>query len=304
MIFAILAISITVTAAICIFFGVKRVPQGYEYTVERFGKFTHCITPGLNIIIPVIDAVGHKINMMERVMDVEPQDIISSDNAMVMVDAVCFFQIVKPERAAYEVLNLDLAITNLITTNVRTVLGEMELDSMLGERDKINTKLLKTIGGATSPWGVKVTRIEIKKIEPPREMVNAMARQMKAEREKRAKILEAEGDKESAIRRAEGRKQAVVLEAEANKEATFQAAEARERQAQAEANAIKSVEDGASTNSDAIRYFVAKEYISAFGRLAASRNSKVIMMPADAAGMMGAVGGITELLNDSKGKQQ
>jgi regulator of protease activity HflC (stomatin/prohibitin superfamily) len=284
--------------------GVKRVPQGFEFTVERFGRYTHSLKPGLGIIIPLIDNVGRRVNMMERVLDVPPQGVISKDNAMVTIDAVCFFQVVNSAKAAYEVNNLDNAIRNLTMTNIRTVLGSMDLDQMLSQRDEINEKLLQIVDHATNPWGLKVTRIEIKDIQPPADLVEAMARQMKAEREKRAAILDAEGERQSAILKAEGQKQSEILKAEGARQAAFLDAEARERQAEAEAKATQvvsnAIKDG---NVQAINYFVAQKYVEALGQLAAAPNSKVFMLPVDAAGVMGAIGGISELVKDAMASQ-
>lgn len=283
-----------------IIMGVKRVPQGYEFTVERFGRYTHSLKPGLGIIIPLMDVIGRRVNMMERVLDIPPQGVISKDNAMVTIDAVCFFQVVNAAKAAYEVNNLDNAIRNLIMTNIRTVLGSMDLDQMLSQRDEINERLLQIVDHATNPWGLKVTRIEIKDIQPPADLIEAMARQMKAERVKRAVILEAEGDRQSAILKAEGLKQSEILNAEGQRQAAFLDAEARERQAEAEARATQVVSDAIKDgNIQAINYFVAQKYVEALGQLAASPNSKVFMLPVDAAGVMGAIGGIGELVQDA-----
>ena len=281
--------------------GVKSVPQGQNWTVERFGKFTRLLDPGLHIIVPFVDAVGRKVTVMEQVLDIEPQEVISADNAMVTTDAVCFYQILDAAKASYEVNNLGHAMQNLVMTNIRAVLGSMELDAMLSNRDTINTSLLMKVDEATSPWGIKVTRIEIKDITPPRDLVDAMANQMKAEREKRAQILRAEGEREAAIKVAEGEKRAQILKAEGLRESAFLEAEAREREAEAEAKATEMVSEAiAKGNSQAINYFVAQKYVDALGQLASSQNGKVILMPLEASSIIGSIGGISELINSAK----
>ena len=275
---------------------VKTVPQGMEYTVLRFGKFTNTLTPGLNVIVPIIDLIGAKMNMMEQVMDVPSQEIITRDNAMVRVDGVIFFQVIDAAKAAYEVSNLSLAIVQLTMTNIRTVMGSMDLDELLSKRDEINTRLLTVVDDATTPWGVKVTRIEIKDIAPPKDLVDSMGRQMKAEREKRAVILEAEGLRQAEILKAEGQKQARVLEAEGRKEASFRDADARERLAQAEARATLMVSEAISKGDiQAINYFVAQRYVEALQHIASAPNSKIVLMPLEASSVIGALGGIGEI---------
>ncbi len=282
--------------------GVKTVPQGFNYTVERFGRFTRSLTPGLGIIIPYIDRIGHKMNMMELVLSVPSQEIITKDNAMVQVDGVAFYQVLDAAQASYEVNNLENAILNLTMTNIRTVMGSMDLDELLSQRDEINHRLLKVVDDATQTWGVKVTRVEIKDINPPTDLVEAMGRQMKAERDKRAEILIAEGERQSEILKAEGDKQSQILAAEGRREAAFRDAEARERQAEAEAKATKMVSDAISEgNIQAINYFVANNYIDALKELATSPNQKVLMMPLEAASVIGAVGGIAELTREAFG---
>jgi regulator of protease activity HflC (stomatin/prohibitin superfamily) len=297
------ALFFTMVAVLIIFKGIRMVPQGYHWTVERFGKYTRTLSPGLHLLVPFIDSVGRKLNMMEQVLDVDPQEIISSDNAQVMTDAVCFFQIQDAAKAAYEVNNLDRAMQALVMTNIRAVLGSMELDEMLSNRESINRNLLEKVDDATDPWGVKVTRIEIKDIAPPQDLVTAMARQMKAEREKRAQILEAEGEKEAAIKVAEGQKQSAILKAEGQLEAANREAEGRERLAQAEAKATQMVSEAIQNgDSRAVNYFIAQKYIDALGQLAASDNNKIMMIPLEASSVIGSISGITELVKDM-GKQ-
>ncbi len=297
-------IVVVVLAVFVVMKMVKSVPQGQNWTVERFGRFTRLLEPGLRIIVPFVDRIGRKVIVMEQVLDIQPQEVISADNAMVTADAVCFFQVIDAAKASYEVNNLGHAMQNLVMTNIRAVVGSMELDSMLSNRDAINTSLLMKVDEATSPWGVKVTRIEIKDITPPRDLVDAMANQMKAEREKRAQILRAEGEREAAIKVAEGEKRAQILKAEGEREAAFLEAEAREREAQAEAKATQFVSEAiAAGNPQAINYFIAQKYIEALGSLAASDNGKVIMMPLDASSVIGSIGGINELIKSAIDKQ-
>ncbi len=282
--------------------GVKTVPQGFEYTVERFGRYTRTLTPGFRLIIPFIDRIGAKMNMMETVLDVPPQEVISKDNAVVRVDGVVFFQILDAAKAAYEVRNLERATLNLAITNIRTVMGSMDLDELLSERDQINARLLSIVDDATEPWGVKVTRIEIKDISPPADLVDAMARQMKAERDKRADILQAEGERQSEILRAEGEKQAQILAAEGRREAAFRDAEAREREAEAEAKATTMVSEAiARGDVQAINYFVAQRYVDALAQFATSPNQKTFFLPMEAASVIGAIGGIADIARDALG---
>jgi len=291
-------------AVLMVFMSVKSVPQGMEYTVERFGKYTNTLTPGLNIIVPIIDRIGKKMVMMEQVMDVPSQEVITKDNAMVTVDGVIFYQVMDAAKAAYEVSQLSWAILNLVMTNIRTVMGSMDLDELLSRRDDINARLLAVVDDATTPWGIKVTRIEIKDIAPPKDLVEAMGRQMKAERLKRASILEAEGLRQSEILRAEGAQQAAILEAEGRKEASYRDADARERLAQAEAKATLMVSEAISKGDvQAINYFVAQKYIEALKDIGASSNSKLVFMPLDSSSVIGALGGISELAKEAMAKK-
>jgi regulator of protease activity HflC (stomatin/prohibitin superfamily) len=297
--FTIFVLTLVVLIVITVLSTAKVVPQGYNFTVERLGRYVRTLHPGLGIIVPFIERVGHKINMMERVLDVPTQEVITKDNAMVRVDAIAFFQVLDAAQAAYEVVNLQGAILNLIMTNTRTVMGSMDLDELLSNRDQINVRLLHIVDEATNPWGVKVTRVEIKDIAPPIDLVEAMGRQMKAEREKRATILDAEGRRQSEILKAEGQKQAQVLAAEGRKEAAFRDAEARERSAEAEANATRMVSEAiAAGNIHAINYFIANNYVDALKALAAAPNQKVLMLPVEAAGVIGSIGGIAEITRE------
>lgn len=282
-----------------VFAGVKMVPQGYEYTVERFGRFTRTLRPGLHVIVPVVDRVGNKVNVMEQVLDIKRQVVITKDNATATVDGVLYFQIMDAAKSSYEVNNLTYAIHNLGTTNLRTVMGSMDLDELLSKRDEINARLLSVIDEATNPWGVKVTRVEIKDIKPPQDIEHAMAQQMKAEREKRAVILEAEGVRESDIKKAEGEKRAMILEAEGRLEAARRDAEARERLAEAEAKATAMVSKAiAEGDINAVNYFVAQKYVAALETMGTANNSKMIFMPMEASGVIGSIGGIADLVKE------
>ncbi|MDP7650975.1 MAG: SPFH domain-containing protein [Rhodospirillales bacterium] len=301
--FTTFAIAILVLAVVLVLMGVKAVPQGMELTVERFGRYTRSLHPGLHFIMPIIDRIGARMNMMESVLDVPEQEVITKDNAMVTADGVVFYQVLESGKAAYEVTNLEYAMLNLALTNLRTVMGSMDLDELLSQRDQINARLLMVIDDATNAWGVKVTRVEIKNIAPPRDIVDAMGRQMKAEREKRANILEAEGFRQAEILKAEGEKQSVILAAEGRRESAYRDAEAREREAAAEAQATQLVSDAITKgNVQAINYFVAQKYVDALGQFASSPNQKILFMPLEASSVIGAVGGIGEIVREALGK--
>src|SRR5688500_10942670 len=294
--FDIVVIVLVVFIIIVLFSAVKTVPQGYNYTVQRFGRYTRSLSPGLNLLVPFFDRVGAKMNMMETVLEVPSQEVITRDNATVTANGITFYQVMDAARAAYEVNDLKNAILQLTMTNIRSVMGSMDLDELLSNRDEINTRLLRVVDAAASPWGVKITRIEIKDIDPPRNLVDSMARQMMAEREKRAAILEAEGKRASEILKAEGQKQAQILEAEGRREAAFRDAEAREREAEAEAKATAMVSQAiAEGDVQAINYFVAQKYVDALTAFAHSPNQKTFLMPVEASGILGALGGITEI---------
>jgi regulator of protease activity HflC (stomatin/prohibitin superfamily) len=294
-----------VLGVVTVFKAVRVVPQGFEWTVERFGKYTHTMSPGLHFLMPWMQRVGRKVNMMEQVLEVASQDVITKDNAVVKVDGVIFFQVLDAAKAAYEVSNLEQATLALVMTNIRTAIGSMDLDESLSKRDEINAKLLTVVDHATHPWGIKVNRIELKDIQPPRDLVDSMARQMKAEREKRANILEAEGLRQSEILRAEGEKQAAILQAEGKREAAFREAEARERLAEAEAKATTMVSTAiADGNVQAINYFVAQKYVEALKEFAGSSNQKLLILPTDVTGVIGSIAGIAELAKEALGRQQ
>ncbi len=279
---------------------IRVVPQGYEFTVERFGRYTHSLRPGLHVLMPFVERIGAKVSVMETVLEVPSQDVITKDNAAVTVDGIIFFQILNAAKSVYEVANLRVAILTMTMTNIRTVMGSMDLDELLSQRESINARLLNVVDDATSPWGMKVTRIEIKDIRPPRDLVESMGRQMKAERDKRASILEAEGERQSAILKADGEKQASILEAEGRKEMAFREAEGRERLAEAEAAATRVLSDAIGQgNQQALNYFIAQKYVEALKGIATSPNQKVLMMPLDTAGIVGSIAGIAELLTKS-----
>jgi regulator of protease activity HflC (stomatin/prohibitin superfamily) len=289
-----------VLAIFIVFAGVKSVPQGREWTVERFGRFTKVLKPGLNLIVPVVDRIGRKLSVMEEVMDIPSQVVITRDNATVTADAIAFYQVVDAAKAAYEVANLQTGIANLCLTNARTVIGAMDLDEVLSKRDEINQRLLSVVDQATSPWGVKVTRIEIKDLSPPADITEAMARQMKAERYRRAEVTQADGEKQGAILRAEGAKQSAILQAEGRKEAAFRDSEARERLAQAEAKATQMVSDSIEAgNVNALNYFLGQKYVEAFSQLATGPNQKFVILPMESAGLLGSIAGIAEMTRDA-----
>jgi regulator of protease activity HflC (stomatin/prohibitin superfamily) len=288
-------------ALVILFNAVKIVPQGREFTVERFGRYTRTLKPGMTILMPFVESVGRRLNMMEQVLEVDRQEVITKDNVTVQVDGIVFIQIIDAAQAAYRVDNLVNAIGQLTMTNLRTVVGSMELDDVLSQRESINTRLLSAIDKATEPWGVKATRIEIKDLTPPPDITNAMARQMKAERERRANITEADGEKQAAILRAEGAKQSAILNSEGQKEAAFRNAEARERSAEAEAEATRMVSDAIAKGSvNAVNYFIAQKYVEAFALLASSPQQKTVIVPADMAGLVGSIAGVAELVKTAR----
>jgi regulator of protease activity HflC (stomatin/prohibitin superfamily) len=301
---SLLALILLGLASALVLTGVRPVPQGSEHTVERFGRYTRTLGPGLNLIVPLVDRVGARLTMMEQVLDVPEQEVITRDNAGVRVDGVVFFQVLDAAEAAYEVSGLDNAILNLTTTNVRTVMGSMDLDELLCKRDEINGRLLQVVDEATTAWGVKVTRIEIKNITPPKDLVDAMARQMKAERDKRAAVLQAEGEKAAAILKADGEKQAAIMEAEGRKEAAFRDAEARERLAQAGAAAATMLSAAlAQGNLQAANYFIAQKYLDALTAFATSPNQKTLILPVETTAALGSLAGIAEFAREALGLQ-
>lgn len=302
--FDIAVLTLVALIILVLFAGIKTVPQGFRQTVERFGRYTRTLEPGLNLIIPFIDRIGARLNVMEQVLDIPTQEVITRDNASVSADAVAFYQILNAAQAAYEVANLENAVINLTMTNIRSVMGSMDLDELLSNRDQINERLLRIVDDAVGPWGVKVTRIEIKDIRPPVDLVDAMARQMKAEREKRAQVLEAEGFRNAQILRAEGAKQAAILQAEGQREAAYREAEARERLAEAEAKATQMVSDAiAGGNVQAVNYFVAQKYTEALAAIGTAGNSKIVLMPMEASSLIGSLGGIGAIARDVFGDE-
>lgn len=304
MLFTWAGLILVILALVVTFSTIKIVPQGREFTVERFGKYTRTLTPGIHLLTPFVERIGRRMNMMEQVLDVPTQGVITKDNAEVKVDGIVFIQVMDAARAAYRVDNLQYAIAQLCMTNLRTVVGSMELDEVLSQRDSINTRLLQVIDSATEPWGVKANRIEIKDLTPPSDITNAMARQMKAERERRAVVTEAEGERQAAITRAEGAKQAAILEAEGRREAAFRDAEAREREAEAEAKATAMVSEAiARGDVNAINYFVAQKYVEAFAELASSPQAKTVIVPAEMGALVGTIAGVGELVGLAKDQQ-
>ncbi len=301
----ILVIVLLLVGVILVAKAVRMVPQGFEWTVERFGKYTHTMEPGLHMLMPIVQSVGRKVNMMEQVLEIPSQDVITKDNAVVKVDGVVFFQVLDAAKAAYEVSSLEQASIALVMTNIRTAIGSMDLDESLSKRDEINAKLLGVVDQATHPWGIKVNRIELKDIQPPRDLIDSMARQMKAEREKRANILEAEGFRQAEILKAEGEKQSAILAAEGKREAAYREAEARERLAEAEAKATEMVSNAISKGDvQAINYFIAQKYVEALKEFAHSPNQKLMILPTEITGVMGSIAGIAELAKESLSKQQ
>ena len=301
----ILVIVLLLVGVILVAKAVRMVPQGFEWTVERFGKYTHTMEPGLHMLIPIVQNVGRKVNMMEQVLEIPSQDVITKDNAVVKVDGVVFFQVLDAAKAAYEVSSLEQASIALVMTNIRTAIGAMDLDESLSKRDEINSRLLAVVDHATHPWGIKVNRIELKDIQPPRDLIDSMARQMKAEREKRANILEAEGFRQAEILKAEGEKQSAILAAEGKREAAYREAEARERLAEAEAKATEMVSNAiAKGDVQAINYFIAQKYVEALKEFAHSPNQKLMILPTEITGVMGSIAGIAELAKESLTKQQ
>ena len=301
--FDIVVIVLVIFVILVLFAGIKTVPQGYRYTIERFGRYTRTLEPGLNLITPFIERVGARMNVMEQVLNVPTQEVITKDNASVSADAVSFYQVLNAAQAAYQVSNLENAILNLTMTNIRSVMGSMDLDELLSNRDAINDRLLRVVDEAVHPWGIKVTRVEIKDIQPPRDLVDAMARQMKAEREKRAQVLEAEGSRNAQILRAEGAKQSAILQAEGQREAAFRNAEARERLAEAEAKATKMVSEAiAAGDIQAINYFVAQKYTEALTSIGSAPNSKIVMMPMEASSILSSLAGIGAIAREVFGE--
>ena len=300
----IVALALLAFAIIAISRGVRSVPQGEEWTVERFGRYTTTLSPGLRFIVPLVDQIGNKVNMMETVLDIGSQEVITKDNAMVTADAIAFYQVINAAAASYEVRNLERALDNLSMTNIRTVIGGMDLDDVFSNRDMINSKLLGVIDAASNPWGVKVTRVEIKDLAPPKDIIESMGKQMKAEREKRAEVLTAEGEKQSAILKAEGVRESQIREAEGRREAAFLDAEARERAAEAEAKATAMVSTAiADGDVQAINYFVALKYTEALRDIAAAPNGKTIMIPLEASGIIGSIAGVADIAKEVAGKK-